>query len=288
MASENVCFSGADAVELHGEAWGSADKGAVLLAHGAGQTRHAWAGAARRLAGAGWRSIAIDLRGHGESAWSSSGDYRLEAFANDLIQVAKSLSLGSTRPHLVGASLGGLAGLMIETHLAPDTFASLTLVDIVPRMDAGGVERIMTFMGAHADHGFDSVEHASEMIAAYLPHRPRRSDLSGLSKNLRAGPDGRYRWHWDPRFVTSVRETRRQDTLEEFERRLPHLTLPVHLVRGRMSDLVPEEAAQAFVQAIPGALYTDIADAGHMVAGDRNDVFCDAVLTFLNRQSHRA
>lgn len=282
MHRQKVCFEGGDALELRGEAWGAADRGAVLLCHGAGQTRHAWAGAARRLAEAGWRSVAIDLRGHGESAWAASGDYGLEAFATDLAQVAGSLAAGGVQPHLVGASLGGLAGLMVETHVSPGSFASLTLVDIVPRMDESGVERIMAFMGAHVEQGFESVEQASEMIAAYMPHRPRPSDLSGLSKNLRAGADGRYRWHWDPRFVTSVRQTRREHTLEEFEQRLPALTLPVHLIRGRMSELVPEAAARSFAGAIPGARYTDIAGAGHMVAGDRNDAFCEAALSFLN------
>ncbi len=285
MAPEPVCFFSPDEVELRGEAWGSPEHGVVLLAHGAGQTRHAWAGAARRLAGAGWRSVALDLRGHGESAWAASGDYRLEAFGTDLAEVAKSLASTDKKPHLVGASLGGLAGLLVETLLSPGSFASLTLVDIVPRMDASGVDRIMAFMGAQADHGFDSIEQASDMIAAYMPNRPRPRELSGLAKNLRAGPDGRFRWHWDPRFVTSVRETRREHTLEALERTLAALTLPVHLVRGRMSELVPEEAARAFINAIPGACYTDIADAGHMVAGDRNDVFCDAVLAFLDRIS---
>jgi len=287
MAPEDVDFRGADAVKLRGEAWGSRRNGVVLLAHGAGQTRHAWAGAAERLAAAGWRGIALDLRGHGESAWSPSGDYRLEAFARDLALVGETLTAEGARPHLVGASLGGLAGLMVETHISPGAFASLTLVDIVPRMDASGVERIMAFMSAHAFEGFDSIEQAGETIAAYLPHRPKPRDFRGLSKNLRAGADGRFRWHWDPRFVTSVRETRREHTLEEFEQRLPRLALPVHLIRGRMSELVPEEAVSSFLEAVPGTHFTDIADAGHMIAGDRNDVFCDAVLTFLNGLSRQ-
>jgi pimeloyl-ACP methyl ester carboxylesterase len=172
---------------------------------------------------------------------------------------------------------------MVETHLEPGVFASLTLVDIVPQMDPGGVERIMAFMTQNAHDGFASVEQASAVISAYLPHRPKPRDLSGLSKNLRLGVDGRYRWHWDPRFVASVRETREEHNLEEFERRLAGLTLPLHLVRGRMSELVPEDAVRSFLSAAPSAHFSDIADAGHMVAGDRNDVFCDAVAAFLSR-----
>ena len=283
MVPENVRFAGAEGVELRGDCRGTGARGTVLLAHGAGQTRHAWAGAATRLAGQDWRVVSLDLRGHGESGWSASGNYRLGAFANDLATVGKALTANTRRPHLVGASLGGLAGLMVETHVAPGVFASLTLVDIVPQMDASGVERIMSFMAEHADDGFSSVEQASALISAYLPHRPKPRDLSGLSKNLRLGADGRYRWHWDPRFVASVRETRQQHDLAEFEQRLTGLTLPLHLVRGRMSELVPEHAVRSFLAAAPSAHFSDIADAGHMVAGDRNDAFCEAVADFLSR-----
>ncbi|WP_135212832.1 alpha/beta fold hydrolase [Vitreimonas flagellata] len=283
MGPENLRFAVAEGVQLLGDCRGSGVRGTILLAHGAGQTRHAWAGTATRLAGQGWRVISLDLRGHGDSDWPADGNYRLTAFADDLAKVAQTLAENAPRPHLVGASLGGLAGLMVETHVAPGVFASLTLVDIVPQMDPRGVERIMAFMTQNADAGFASVEQASALISAYLPHRPKPRDLSGLSKNLRLGGDGRYRWHWDPRFVASVRETRQEHNLEEFEQKLAGLSLPLHLVRGRMSELVPEDAVRSFLAAAPNAHFTDIADAGHMVAGDRNDAFCDAVAEFLSR-----
>jgi len=284
MLSEDVRLKGDGRIELRGDAWGSGALGVILLAHGAGQTRHAWASTGRRVAEQGWRAISLDLRGHGDSEWSVNGDYRLEAFAADLACIGQSLTI-NRRPHLVGASLGGLAGLMVETHLSPGIFASLTLVDIVPRMDESGVARIMGFMGERAAEGFASIEQASDAIAAYLPHRVKPRDLSGLAKNLRRDADGRYRWHWDPRFMTSIRETRREHIVEEFERRLRCLSLPLHLIRGRMSELVPDEAVRSFMDAAPQAHFTDIAEAGHMVAGDRNDLFCDAVPRFLQNQT---
>jgi pimeloyl-ACP methyl ester carboxylesterase len=172
--------------------------------------------------------------------------------------------------------------MVVEAMLAPGTFSSLTLVDIIPRSDPAGVEKIMGFMGAHLEQGFHSLEAAADSIAAYLPHRPRPKDLSGLRKNLREGDDGRFRWHWDPKFVTGVRRSRPDNHGQSLEARCREIDIPVHLIRGRMSELVSLEAAEAFVATLKHGAFTDVADAGHMVAGDRNDVFLDAVLAFLD------
>jgi len=85
-------------------------------------------------------------------------------------------------------------------------WAALVLVDIAPRIEAGGVDRIQAFMTRNPD-GFGSLQEVAEAIASYQPHRARPRNLDGLGKNVRLGPDGRYRWHWDPRF-RAARPTR--------------------------------------------------------------------------------
>jgi len=267
-----------DGLQLAADIVGDGARGSVMLAHGGGQTRHSWASTAVSLAERGWKAVSLDLRGHGESDWAADGDYDSLRFAEDLVAVADALP---DQPALIGASLGGISGLLVETVVAPGTFRSLTLVDIVPRSDPEGVAKIMGFMGANIEHGFDSLEAAADSIAAYLPHRPRPKDLSGLSKNLRLGDDGRYRWHWDPRFVTGMGARRQAAEGQRVEPRWEDIDIPVHLIRGRMSDLVSREAAEAFVATLRHGSFIDVADAGHMVAGDRNDVFLEAVLAFL-------
>lgn len=278
MSKSASKFLTRDGLELAADVVGEGRRGSVILAHGGGQTRHSWASTATRLAERGWKAVSLDLRGHGESDWAADGDYNSLRFAEDLVAVAESLP---DQPALIGASLGGISGLLVETVVAPGTFRSLTLVDIVPRSDPEGVAKIMGFMGANLEHGFDSLEAAADSISAYLPHRPRPKDLSGLSKNLRLGQDGRYRWHWDPRFVTGMGERRLASALGVIEPRYEDIEIPVHLIRGRMSELVSREAAEAFVATLRHGSFTDVADAGHMVAGDRNDVFLEAVLAFL-------
>ena len=278
-------FTTRSGLKLTADVAGAAERGVVMLAHGGGQTRHSWASTAVRLAERGWKTVSLDLRGHGDSGWDPEGAYATEHYAEDLIDVAAQMP---GKPALIGASLGGIAAMMAEAILAPGTFESLTLVDIIPRSDPAGVEKIMGFMGAHLEHGFHSLEAAAESIAAYLPHRPKPKDLSGLRKNLREGADGRFRWHWDPKFVGGVRKERAASLGNDLEARCRDIAIPVHLIRGRMSELVSLDAAQAFVATLRNGAFTDVADAGHMVAGDRNDVFLEAVVAFLESPAARA
>ncbi len=275
---ERVTFTVGAGLTLVGDAWGPSDATPALLLHGGGQTRHAWAGTAIALARRGWRAIALDQRGHGESDWSPDGDYTRGTYADDVVEVARALP---RPPVLIGASLGGISSLLGIDRGAPAT--ALVLVDIATRMEPKGIERIFAFMQAKPD-GFASLEEAADAISAYNPHRPRPKDLSGLAKNLRHGDDGRWRWHWDPAFMSTrdpaepPREHREADAAAE------KLSLPTLLVRGRMSDILSEEGVRIFRGQVPHAKFADITDAGHMVAGDRNDIFCEAVLRFLEAE----
>ncbi len=120
----------------------------------------------------------------------------------------------------------------------------------------------------------------SEAIRAYQPHRKAPRKLDGLAKNIRIGQTGKYHWHWDPKFLQRSREAGRPDRLAECARRLE---IPTLLIRGGMSDLLSEAGAQAFLKCCPSATFVNVDGAGHMVAGDRNDIFNHAVLSFLQR-----
>jgi pimeloyl-ACP methyl ester carboxylesterase len=273
-------------LELAADAYGPDDGPPVLLFPGGGQTRHSWDGTARLLGNKGWHATTVDLRGHGDSDWAADGDYSLDAFAADVRVVARASGRAHHRaPALVGASLGGISSLIAiadDPAGAEPVASALVLVDVAPRLEPAGVARIGAFMLDHLD-GFASLEEVADAVAAYNPHRPRPSDLSGLRKNVRRHDDGRWYWHWDPRFMTpgridEPRSIRNEDRLEDAARAL---TLPVLLVRGRQSDVLSEAGARHLQALVPHARSVDVAGAGHMVAGDRNDVFNDAVVAFL-------
>ena len=272
----------ADGVDLVADAFGDESDPPVVLLHGGGQTRHAWGSAAEAFAAAGRYALAFDLRGHGHSDWSPDGVYGLSRFASDVHAMVAHLG---RPPALVGASLGGLSSIIAIGESTDQVASSLVLVDVAPRVEEVGRNKIADFMRS-GFNGFDSLEDAADTIAAFVPHRPRPTDLSGLRKNLRQRGDGRWYWHWDPRFITNREGVDGQDGLVNHERlcaAASRISIPTMLVRGRMSDIVSDESVRELQQLVPHAEVVDVAGAGHMVAGDKNDAFNSAVIEFVQR-----
>jgi pimeloyl-ACP methyl ester carboxylesterase len=283
MTPEPVTLFGAHGLPLAADAYGDPEGRPVLLFHGGGQTRHSWHSTARALGDDGWRAFTVDLRGHGESAWPADGDYTIDAFAGDVTAVASALD---QLPALVGASLGGVASLVAVGESSEPLATALVLVDIAPRIEAAGALRIGQFMMENMEKGFASVQEAAAAVGAYNPHRPPPSNLNGLMRNLRHRDDGRLVWHWDPRFMSGqaggIDETRVSLMNEErLDAAARALDIPTLLVRGRMSDVLSEEGVRQFRELVPRAEFVDVAGAGHMVAGDKNDVFNEAIVQFL-------
>lgn len=271
-------WAGHDGVGIAGDSWGEPGAPLVGLQHGGGQTRHAWKGTGQALAAAGYHAVAFDARGHGDSGWAPDGNYGQDAMVHDLVAVLA--ALGSPRPVLVGASMGGGTSLVAAGEGHVDATA-LVLVDIAPRVEPDGAAHIIGFMRGNPD-GFASLEDVATAISEYQPHRRPPRDLSGLAKNVRLGDDDRYHWHWDPQMMAGELDLdKRQARLEECARTL---TLPTLLVRGGLSDVLSERGAREFLALCPHAEYVNITGAAHMVAGDRNDVFAGAVVDFLGRK----
>jgi pimeloyl-ACP methyl ester carboxylesterase len=277
IADSSSRFTAADGVRLAIDVRQPEGRPTLLFAHGFGQTRHAWTATADALAGEGCRCVSFDSRGHGESERVPGGDYHMEQFVADLVGLARAQP---EPPVLVGASMGGLLGLVVAGEIEPTLFRALVLVDITPRWETAGVERILAFMQAHPD-GFADYAEAAEQIAAYLPHRPGRKSEDQLRPLLREGADGRLRWHWDPALLGG-------DLVRESERYQPRLMsaaanvrAPLLLLSGGRSDVVSRDTVDEFLRLAPHAEHVELPRATHMVAGDANDAFTREIARFL-------
>ena len=248
----------------------------LLFAHGFGQTRGAWQRSGTALAAEGYAGLSYDARGHGESARNPADlPYAGEQLADDLIIVAGE---HVQPPVLIGASMGGLFGMISEARW-PGLFRAMVLVDITPRWEEAGLQRILGFVTAFPQ-GFDSLDHAADIIAAYLPHRRARKTPQELREVLREGSDGRWRWHWDARLIDDlVRDcAQHQDDIVDAARTI---RCPVLLISGGRSDLVSAKTVEEFQTLVPHARHAHLPQATHMLAGDDNDAFTSTVLEYL-------
>ena len=278
MAESADDFEGG-AGRLAGSRWtpDGPSRGVVLLLHGGGQTRHSWGEAGPTLAEDGWTAVAIDFRGHGDSDRAADGQNWVDAMAEDVLGVIDAIG---EPPVIIGASLGGLTGLMIAGE-HPAALRALVLVDSVPKIERTGSQRIFEFMRSAPD-GFGSLAEAAEAVRAYQPHRVRPVNPDGMRKNVRLAEDGRWLRHWDPKMME-------QPDWAEMDRLSARINgaaaaVPVPGAAGARPALRRRSAdgPAHLLATIPHAKYADVAGTGHMVAGDDNSVFLERVAEFLD------
>ena len=275
-------FKVSSGLNIAASTWGLESNPLVLLLHGGGQTRHAWGETGKKLSLSGFHVLAIDLRGHGDSDWHPDGEYGIENYKKDIVCILQELNKPAA---FIGASLGGMTSLSIagDSELK-ELCWSLVMVDIGLYPNLEGSQEIVDFMHSGSE-GFESVEEAAESVSNYLPHRKRTRDNRGLEKNLRLKDDGRYYWHWDPRFLDS----RPKDMSEDYRQRQKAFALgveaPTLLIKGAMSNILTQKEVEDFLGIIKHSEFIEIKNAAHMVAGDRNDIFAAEAIDFLENHS---
>ena len=249
----------------------------ILFLHGGGQNRYSWKNTSQILADEGLHVVALDSRGHGDSDRAPDANYTVDALCADTLLVLEQIGRSTI---LIGASMGGMTALPVAYQAGPEKVTKLVLVDVVPRYEKDGSARIREFMSSGLN-GFESLEEAADAVAAYLPHRTKPRSSAGLKKNLRYR-DGRWHWHWDPAFLTAPMDDPFV-RVEKLEQAAINLTIPILLIRGRLSDVVSEEGVKDFLDKVPNAEFVELSDAGHTAAGDDNDAFSEVVVQFVNR-----
>lgn len=275
---EPISFAGDGGLTLRGDRWtpsGWESLPDVLMFPGGGQTRHSWKTAGVELAKRGFRVTSMDSRGHGESDFSPTADYGIVTMARDVLAVVAAIG----RPVVyVGASMGGLTGILATPQTPAIT--ALVLVDVVPAYEKAGSARIRNFMQGGMS-GFASLDEAADAIAAYLPHRPKARSHEGLKRNLRLAEDGRWYWHWDPAFMQMKPSESPDARLHDLEDAASRITVPLLLIRGKMSDIVSAEGVQRFLSIAPQTQVVELANAAHTAAGDDNEAFAATVIDFV-------
>jgi pimeloyl-ACP methyl ester carboxylesterase len=274
---------GADGHDLHLLEWSRAGV-PLLLLHGFGNEAHIWDDFAPDVA-PHYRTLALDHRGHGDSAWDPQGRYDLDTLVRDVECATR--ELGVERLVLVAHSLGGrVATLFGGRH--PERMAGLVLVDIGPELDLRGVLRIRQDAESMREPSFASPdEYARVLSLAYPAGRPAAIERMARHGLVR-GEDGRYRLKMDPRLRGGWGET--PEEAAALERRvsaemwdaLRRIPCPTLVVRGAASDVLSADVADAMVdEALADGRLAVVARAGHSVMTDNPEGFSRAVCEFM-------
>lgn len=263
----------ADGLSLAAGRFGDEGEPTLLMGHGGGQCRHVWTDTAVRLAAAGYHVLTLDSRGHGDSDWAVPPSYEPDDFARDFAAAAAwRADLDGRAPHFVGASASGIAGLIAAGLLNPAAFASLTLVDVTPTYRPDALDKARRLFVRTAEEGFSSEEEAAKAVGA----EPGSDKLGYL---LHQDASGRWRWRWDPAFAARIHHDDR--TQARCADAAKALSIPVHLIRAGRSDFVDDETTEAFRKMVPHLAVTLLPGARHVVTGDPDGVYAEAILGFL-------
>lgn len=232
----------------------------VVFLHGGGQNAHTWDTV---IVGLGEPALAIDLPGHGRSAWREDGDYGPKLNAVAIEPVVRTFAPDAEL--VVGMSLGGLTALRLAVS-APDLVRKLVLVDVTPSAPERHTEMTKAQMGTVAlvqgDRTFPSFDAMLEVTVAAAPHRDRESLRRGVFHNAKRLDDGTWTWRYD--------SFRKGDGFEGLWDDVPNLTTPTTLVRGAKSFFVNDDDAAEFAHNAPGFQTVHIVeDSGHSVQSDQ-------------------
>jgi len=246
----------------------------MLFLHGGGLNAHTWDVVALMLRDR-YRCIALDQRGHGDSEWSPVIDYGVDAQSRDVAGFIDALALAN--PVVVGQSMGGLNALAYATrHHAK--MKGLVVVDVGPEINAAGAQRIRDFASTPE---LDSLDAFLALAVKFNPLRDPAVLRRSLYYNLRETPAGKWSLKHDQRRSSAEAAELAAQQRTRLAGEIPRIGCPVLIVRGGLSDVLTDEAAERFARSLPNARWVRVEQAGHNVQGDNPAGLLDAMRQFL-------
>jgi pimeloyl-ACP methyl ester carboxylesterase len=238
--------------------WGSATP-KIVFVHGSAQNAHTWDTVCLAL---GVPALAVDLPGHGHSAWRDDGDYTPKSLARDIAPI---IERHAPEAALVcGMSLGGLTTLALAYH-RPDLVNRLMMVDITPGVTPEKSKSITDFV-----NGPQSFASFDELLARTKEHNPTRSESSlrrGILHNARQLDDLSWAWRYDRR--SHPRRESGTNIAAGMWEMIERLPCTLTLVRGGVSPVVDDADVAELRRRKPDAIVHLVDGAGHSVQGDR-------------------
>jgi len=238
--------------------WGSTEP-KVVFVHGSAQNAHTWDTV---CLGLGEPILAVDLPGHGHSAWRDDGDYSPRSLAFDIALIIERHAPNAAL--VCGMSLGGLTTLALA-YQRPDLVNRLMMVDITPGVTPEKAKAITDFV-----NGPQSFASFDDLLARTKEHNPTRSESSlrrGILHNARQLDDLSWEWRYDRR--SHPRREATTNVAAGMWEMIERLPCPLTLVRGGVSPVVDDADVAELRRRKPDVTVHVVDGAGHSVQGDR-------------------
>ena len=244
---------------LHYLECGDAGAPPIVCVHGYTGSADAFNALARHLKER-YRILALDVRGHGESAWSPAGAYRYADQASDLAAFTRQLAL--EKFVLIGTSMGGIIAMAYAAEHA-DRLRGLVINDIGPEPEAG-TQRITQMVGSRPDE-FATLEEAMayrRAMSLILAARSAEDQHELALGVLRRASDGKWGWKMDPAYIPQ-RVEHGAPPRPALWPVLQALPCPTLVVWGTESDVLSEAQASRMVDVLPRGELVRVPGIGH-------------------------
>lgn len=272
MASAAQCvgkFITVNGLQIHYLDWGNSGKQPLILLHGIARMAHAFDHVAPHLA-QNHHVIAVDMRGHGDSAWHAGGAYLVEDYASDIEALMEQLQLHKVV--LWGASTGGrVAQRVAGRH--PDLISAVIVEDVGPERPAAVSNRRGDRMAKEAA-GWASMD---ELLAKMKTDYPRTAEvlLRHFVKHAsKARADGRIEWKRDPAILKGFIPT-------ELWAEVCRIKAPIIYVLGGLSQIVPPETQAELKRVLPQVQIVSLPGLGHYPSDENPAEFLAVADQFL-------
>ncbi|OBA81901.1 hydrolase [Mycobacterium sp. 1164966.3] len=251
--------------------WGQRPR--IIFLHGGGQNAHTWDTV---IIGLGEPALAVDLPGHGHSAWREDGDYSPQHNAAALEPVLHELAPDAEL--VVGMSLGGLTAIRLAAQ-APDLVNELVLIDVTPSALQRHAELTKEQQGTvalmHGEREFPSFQAMLDLTVAAAPHREVKALRRGVFHNSRRLDNGNWTWRYD-----AIRKFPDFGALWED---VDALAAPVTLIRGGSSGFVSDQDAEELARRATHFRAAHIVEnSGHSVQSDQPRALIDLLRGILD------
>lgn len=263
-----------DDLALHAREWGDGPFACILI-HGFGDGGHIWHEFAPSLASL-YRTVAVDLRGHGESGWDAAGRYQVEEHVADVLQMID--ALGIVRFVLIGHSAGAEVAIRISALRRANVVAAV-LVDFGPTPNRQGMAQASANFTASL-RSYGSVSEYAECLQLQRPLVAPAVLRQLAADALRPQANGRYRLKCDPA-VANVGEGGPDSAA--LWNMLKSIACPVLVIRGAASAVLSGETAEQMTRTLRDGSLHVVRTAGHAVMVDSPEEFAQAIHPFLRK-----